>query len=363
MSDWKGIVKKGWHPEKEGTTLRGQVSGLLGRGGDQPSSSAHRDATPITSLKDPASFAPPPRRGVAPPPPVPGKPAPPARPGSNGGYSTYQAEQDEGVQEQPAAPPKPYRVDTTGLSTAHLPPPPSRRGDGHTPPPASSSARPPPPLPPSRGGGGAPSPSLPPRLPPRSGTSSPVHSAQSPVHAQLPSATTGNLNQGAVSRLSQAGISVPGFGIGGGSKSPAPPPPPRTGSPSSFSSKASGHMTDLSARFSKLGGGGSSSSPPPPTTTVAAPPPAMAGGSASQGTTWAEKQAALRTASNFHKNPSSVSFSEARTAAGTANNFRQRHGDQVASGMRTANNLGQKFGVVEKAPPPPAARRWRCSTQ
>lgn len=25
MTDWKGIVKHGWHPEKEGTSLKGQV--------------------------------------------------------------------------------------------------------------------------------------------------------------------------------------------------------------------------------------------------------------------------------------------------------------------------------------------------
>lgn len=25
MSDWKGIVKKGWHPEKPGTTFKSQM--------------------------------------------------------------------------------------------------------------------------------------------------------------------------------------------------------------------------------------------------------------------------------------------------------------------------------------------------
>ncbi|KAK8114815.1 hypothetical protein PG999_006884, partial [Apiospora kogelbergensis] len=318
--------EKGWHPEKEGTSLKGQVNGLLGRGGDQSASkSASHDATPITSLRDPASFAPPPKRGVAPPPPMPhssatGKPpapAPPGRPAANGNHYADQAQQDEGVDE-PTPPPKPYRLDTTGLSTSHLPPPPGRRvgADGQTPPPISPSVRAPPPAPPAR------------------------------VHSQLPSATTGNLNQGAVSRLGQAGISVPGFGIGGSSSKPAPPP--RTSSPgassSSFSSKASSHMTDLSTRFSSRFGGGSSSSTAAPaatTTTAVAPPPATTTAE-SKGTTWAEKQAALRTASNFHKNPSSVSLADARAAAGTANNFRERHGEQVASGMRTANNFREK---------------------
>jgi hypothetical protein len=95
-------------------------------------------------------------------------------------------------------------------------------------------------------------------------------------------------------------------------------------------------MNELQNRFSKLGksslGGGGGTAAPPPT----------------EGTTMEQKQAALRTASNFHKDPSSVSMSDARGAASTFNNFRQRHGDQVASGVRSANNLNQKYGVADK---------------
>jgi len=76
---------------------------------------------------------------------------------------------------------------------------------------------------------------------------------------------------------------------------------------------------------------------------TASPPPATG-----TGTTWAQKQAALKTASSFKKDPSSISLSEARDAASTANNFRERHGEQVASGLKTANGLNQKYGFMDK---------------
>lgn len=304
MSDWKGILKSGWHPEKEGTTLKGQVNGLLGRGDNSPSSSSSTHvAQPVSSLRDPASFGPPPRRtgtplSAPPPPPAAASPSTSLYNNNNNNPPTPNARAAP-----PLPAPKPFSINTSGLDTSHLPPPPVRGATGRAPPP---------PPPPYTAGKPAP-PALPPRLPPRSGASSPVR-VQSP--AQTPPATAeppqqGFLNQGAMSRLGKAGISVPGFGIGG-NKSPAPPP-------------------------------------------TADPP--------SQGTTWAEKQAALRTASNFHKNPSSVSFSDAKAAASTANNFRQRHGDQVAAaatsandfrqrhseqigkGAQAASSLGQRFGV------------------
>lgn len=150
--------------------------------------------------------------------------------------------------------------------------------------------------------------------------------------AQPPSASSGYLNQSAISRLGSAGVSVPGFGIGK-TASPEPAASPAAPAPSGS------HMNELQNRFSKLGkssfGGGGSGS-----TTASAPP--------AEGTTMEQKQAALRTASNFHKDPSSVSMADARGAASTFNNFRQRHGDQVASGVRSANNLNQKYGVADK---------------
>lgn len=186
------------------------------------------------------------------------------------------------------------------------------------------------------GGGRAAPPSLPPRLPPRTNSGSTV--ASSPAASPAP---TGNglLNQGAVNRLGAAGISVPGFGIGRSSPaadaSPSPTQPPRPSIASPPPAPAASHMSELQNRFSKLGTSSSAN--------AAAPPPP------SEGTTWAQKQAALKTASSFQKDPSSVSLSDARAAASTANNFRQRHGEQVAAGAKTANNLNQKYGLLDKA--------------
>ncbi|KAI1074447.1 hypothetical protein F5B20DRAFT_434852 [Whalleya microplaca] len=358
MSDWKGIVKSGWHPEKEGTSLRGQVvsriypsihpsihiytpfqvfktrddcsyirrlispttgnqKGLIHRGdkssSSPTSSSSNRSPPPISSLRDPSSFAPPPkhvgyRHGS------PGGTAAQHQPESPDRQQTY------GSTQEPAPEPRPYRVDTTGLSTSHLPPPPARRDDANgAPPPPYTAAKPP---------------SLPPRLPPRSNNASPVH-APSPTSA---TANAGYLNQGAISRLGAAGISVPGLGIGKSSASSASPPPPA--STNTTNNTSSNSLTDRFSRLSIPSSSSSSSSSSQRGTSTPAP---------EKGTTWAEKQAALRTASSFHRDPSSVSFADARAAAGTANNFRQRHGEQVAAGARAAHRVDQRFGVSERA--------------
>ncbi|KUI54375.1 hypothetical protein VP1G_01734 [Cytospora mali] len=288
MPDFKEIAKKHWHPDKNETSLRGQVGAVLGRKSGNDRDVTNYSATPLNQLRDPSTFAPPPKR-------------------LNSG--------EQGLLEDapPPAPPRPYRVDTTGLSTAHLPPPPGRLdgADGRPPPPysatVSSSNRPAPP-------------SLPPRLPPRTNSASPG-AAASLSSPEVPSRHAGYLNQGAVDRLSGAGVSVPGLGS----------------------------MNDLRSRFSKFKGGfGSGSSTPEPEPAPAqtrAPAQAQA---PSQGTTWAQKQAALKTMSDFKKDPKSVSLSDARSAASTANNFRERHGEQVASGVRTANSMDQKYGVSGK---------------
>ncbi|KAG8161692.1 hypothetical protein KVR01_008679 [Diaporthe batatas] len=331
MPDFKEIAKHGWHPDK------GAVFGRK----SNTQSNADRDVTPISHLRDPASFAPPPKRtgaGVLPPP---GVGATSARPASSSPAQQYgYADQQQAVDEPPA-PPRPYRVDTSGLSTAHLPPPPGRRdgADGRDPtaspppPPYSATARPPPP-------------SLPPRLPPRNSNASPGPSpaASSGLPAPAPpSRQPGFLNQGAVDRLGASGVSVPGFGIGGGNRQVLPPPPPSRSGASSPApppvSGGSGAVNELQSRFSKFGGFGKSSTPSPPPAQAAAP---------SQGTTWAQKQAALKTMSDFKKDPSSVSFADAKSAASTANNFRERHGEQVAAGAQKANSLNQKYGLADK---------------
>lgn len=280
-------------------------------------------ARPLSSLQNPASFAPPPKRVPGQPLPPPSRPnatSPGAPPPPYDDSNRYVQQQQEPEEEAP--PPQPYRVNTTGLSTSHLPPPPGRKdgADGRTPSPgqAAGAARPPP--------------SLPPRLPPR------TPSASSTVAAPPASSSGGYLNQNAMNRLGAAGVSVPALGIG----KPAPPEPPTRSNASSpappsragaFSPPA-GQMGELQNRFAKLGksSSGQSSSPPPP----------------AEGTTMEQKQAALRTASNFHKDPSSVSLADARSAASTFNNFRQRHGEQVAAGVKSANNLNQKYGIADK---------------
>ncbi|TEA15545.1 hypothetical protein C8034_v011343 [Colletotrichum sidae] len=322
-SNFGNFMKNGWHPEKPGTTFKGQVNGLLGRK-DKDDRSDHV-ARPLSSLQDPSTFAPPPKR-------VPGQPLPPPPPSRSNAsspgvppppyddsnrYAQQQTEED-------APPPQPYRSDTTGLSTSHLPPPPGRKdgADGRTPTPTQSAVRPPP--------------SLPPRLPPRTPSSaSTVASPTSPAPPPTASSGGGYLNQNAMNRLGAAGISVPAFGIGktapeppNRSNSNSPAPPARPGPLSSPPSQ----MNELQNRFAKLGKSSGQAATPPPT----------------EGTTMEQKQAALRTASNFHRDPKSVSMADARSAASTFNNFRQRHGEQVAAGVKSANNLNQKYGIADK---------------
>ncbi|KAF4458971.1 gmp synthase [Fusarium albosuccineum] len=316
-SKYKDFMKNGWHPEKPGTTIKGQVNGLLHRNKSSDDRSDHV-AVPISQLKDPSTFAPPPKRtgtGLQPPPPPsstprkvitsPSKYQDPRATADEAAYAQQQAgvlqqTQPQQEEEEEPKPRGPYRANTTGLATNHLPKPPGRRdgADGRPPqPPSYQSAM-------AAVGGRTAPPSLPPRLPPRTNSGS---STSSPAPASP--APTGNtlLNQGAVNRLGAAGVSVPGFGIGRSSPaaaaSPSPPPPrPGVASPPATPS----HMNELQNRFSKLGTSSNSGPANPP----------------SEGTTWAQKQAALKTASSFQKDPSSVSISDARAAAGTANNFR-----------------------------------------
>jgi hypothetical protein len=191
----------------------------------------------------------------------------------------YQGQQAQHVEDEPPTKPRPYRVDTSGLSTSHLPPPPMRRdADGRTPQPSPSSGYSPSPTKTAAVAAAAKPkmpPSLPPRLPPRSGNSTP-----SPTLPSKQGASYTQLNQGAVDRLNAAGISVPGLGIGGGWTPPPPPPPSgaRSSAPSIGSSTQApgyGQLDELQSRFARIGA--SSSSPT---------------GSVSHGTTtWAQKPA------------------------------------------------------------------------
>ncbi|KAK4156029.1 hypothetical protein C8A00DRAFT_31079 [Chaetomidium leptoderma] len=175
----------------------------------------------------------------------------------------------------------------------------------------------------------------------------------------------GYLNQSALTRLGEAGISVPGLGItptAKGSAAPPPPPPPRSPSGNTTTITPS-HMSELQSRFSQF-----------KTPSFSSSSSSGEGGTSGGGTTFAQKQAALRTAAALRENPRSVSLSDMRAAAGTAENFRQRHGGEVAGGLRAASELQGRFGGVggsggdigaavmvaakkKKPPPPPPPKK------
>ena len=231
---------------------------------------------------------------------------------------------------KPAPPPVPYRANTTGINTRNLPKPPTRslthQQELQVPTPASAK----------------PKPSLPPRLPARQNSHPNLHTPDPPPpYAAATQQDIGTQNDeynvGALSRLGKAGVSVPGFGIG------SKPQDSNTDSPSTnpWASETSGStitnttssaqnasLGGLQSRFAKL----STTSPPP----------------ADQGTTMQQKQDTLRIASAFHKDPSSISLSDAKATAETANNFRERHGEQVATGGRWAGAMNKKYDIAGK---------------
>ncbi|KAI9814202.1 MAG: hypothetical protein M1827_003368 [Pycnora praestabilis] len=350
------IAKEGWKPEgKAGPGSKeswrgdfkgiGQVAGWVGKGKSPAEAASEHQARPLSSLKDPSAFAPPPKHiNYHGPAAVPNA-LTPDRAGLGAPLSQAEIQEAREVEEaaeartaaeeeaeHALAPRVPYRADTTGLSTSHLPKPPLKSVDyeqdnsnHHAPAPSK-----------------APKPSLPPRLPPRQ-SSNPGRYAPLPpptytaASQEPPVQQKDYLNKGSLDRLSKAGVSVPGFEIGKpASNNPwrdEPTSPARTESTTTTlpSSNSRGpQLSDLQNRFSRM----STSSPQPE-----AP---------SRGTSFAQKQAALKTASSFRNDPSTVSLSDARTAASTANNFRERHGDQVATGWKAASGANQKYGIANK---------------
>lgn len=304
---------------------------MLGGGGGGGKES-HLDAArshqsaPLSSLTDPNSFAPPPKRLDYSANPAASRPAPSTTTESSGSAKQRLLEKQEAQrraeEEVNRPPPGPYRPDTTGLSTAHLPKPPAFR-------PGAAS--------PTTGAAAKPKPSLPPRLPPRQNSNPDAYAPEPPPtygEATQAAPSGGMLNQGALNRLGQAGVSVPGFGVG---RTASPPVPPRQNSIPQIPARqeptapAGGHgaqLGELQSRFSKMSTGNTAAEPP------------------TAGTSWADKQAALRTAGSLRDDPSKVSGADMRNAASTANNFQQRHGAQVASGFKAANGLNQKYGIA-----------------
>ncbi|KAL8715615.1 MAG: hypothetical protein Q9220_000952 [cf. Caloplaca sp. 1 TL-2023] len=341
MDKVKGVAKGGWHPKgKDGgreswrSDNKGinQVAGWVGKGKSPVDKANEHVSRPLTTLKDPVSFGPPPKNvnyhdGAA----VPNAVTPDRR-GLGAPLSTEEirakeeaerreAREVEEAAMKPAPPPIPYRVNTSGLSTSNLPKPPVRRFDQGNQSPAS-------PVQPIT----KPKPSLPPRLPPRQGsTPLPTSSSPPPPYSAVPDnapSEGSHINAGAASRLASAGVSVPDFGIGRNSQvtrenDMASAAPIKQQSPGTNGAQ----LNELHSRFSKLS-----------TRTQDQESP-------TQGTSLADKQAALRTAQSFHNDPSSISLSDARTTAATANNFRERHGDQVAAGWKSANAFNKKHDV------------------
>jgi len=328
---------------------------------------------PLTTLKDPGSFGPPPKNvnyhgGAALPnditPHTSGLGAPLTQEQiSDANRAVREPSVEEDREEQKhAGPPLPYRADRTGLRTDHLPPPPVHRDMEHSQSTVAATA-------PAK-----PRPGLPPRLPSRHDVSStpvpalpaqaqpppPAYESVATQEPSWPAASTGGLNQTAISRLGNAGVSVPALGIGASESnawrsepgnmqqrttpSPRPQPPPT----------AANQISELQSRFSRMNsnaGPPTSTSPfqpataPTPPAGVPAPTPPMGASPPLQGTTWAENQAALQTASNLHKDPSNVSLGEARSATTTMASFRERHQDTIAAASNKAKALDKKYNV------------------
>ncbi|KAI9675736.1 MAG: hypothetical protein M1817_001103 [Caeruleum heppii] len=318
MSAWKDIAKGGWHPEKGGKGRTGlgdsrgisQIKGWVGKGDSTPQDRRGHQSTPLSSLKDPALFEPPPKQVDR-----------PVRDSAD--YNLEPKDRDsvpkavtasraaEVVDEKVSKPPTPYRPNTTGLSTANLPKPPLRRRDPSADDVATFSSKA--------------KPSLPPRLPPRENSitttvMSPNQAVDNPL--QNAGSTDGFLNRGSINRLGKAGISVAGLNIG---EKSSPSLPQRTDSPA-----ASGTPSQSRAQPGNSG-----------QTSPAHQAPRL-------GTSFAEKKAALRTAQSFRQDPSSVSMADARSAALTANNFRQRHGEQAVQGWKQADKLDKRYGVADR---------------
>ncbi|TKA24476.1 hypothetical protein B0A50_06633 [Salinomyces thailandicus] len=278
MDKLKGISKGGWHPPGDRQisrdTWKSDLKGMAtGKKKDPYEEGRNHQSKPLSTLRDPASFAPPPKHSgyygsassvasPASPAAVQGRPAPPPEPSGGWGSAAPapSRRQQEPVEEEPPKPPEPYRMDTSGLRTDNLPKPPLRRGEGGASSPArtASPSVPPrqtPPLP-SRQPAAAAKP--PPVLPPRM-TENPNEYTPPPPptygEATKPGPEAGIINQAAASRLGQAGVSVPGFGIGGSSGGDQQQPTTPAGH--------AGQLSELQQRFSRLGAGTQSQSPAP----------------------------------------------------------------------------------------------------
>lgn len=281
MSDRaKSLLKGGWHPPGDPTVHRAtwkQDLKNIATGKQNTSAldnARNHQSTPLSSLRDPNSFGAPPKatQYYSDTQASPTSVASAAPQGPQGGLASVvptasRTRQQEQVSvEEPTVPQGPYRTDTTGLRTDNLPKPPVRRVDGAGSPAPSSPGLPPRqagrpvPAPPPRQTTGH-APAMPPRqntgpppvLPPRQNEYPDEHTpAPPPTYGQAvnPNTDAGQINLGAATRLSQAGISIPGFGIGTQSAQPD-------------SAQRGPQLSELQQRFARMNtGAGSQESQP-----------------------------------------------------------------------------------------------------
>ncbi|KAF5866078.1 hypothetical protein ETB97_001156 [Aspergillus alliaceus] len=318
MGGIKGVFKEGWHPKgKEGQkeSWRGdfkginQVAGWMGKGKDRDNDREEHISRPLSSLKDPAAFGPPPKHinyhGAAA---VPNQTTPDRR-GLGAPLSQERIHQQsvrqqqeeaeaEAESEKPAPPPLPYRANRTGVDPSTLPPPPVRRMGSPADPAASGTK-----------------PSIPPRIPPRTNSTPQSHPPTPPPayspHSTAEQSSDGYLNQGATSRLAQAGISVPAFGIGSRGDSP------RSASPAATPSGSIGQapVSELQTRFSQMrtGSAGLSQAPPPP-----------ARGNLSE------------------------SSADAQSTTSAIRDFREKHDDKIQAGKQKLSGFNEKYRISQR---------------
>lgn len=310
---------------------------------------------PLASLKDPASFGPPPKNvnyhgGAALPneitPHRGGLGAPLTQAEISSANRMVQAveveEEEDESQSKSMPPPLPFRADRTGLKTDNLPPPPVHRDlqqfQNHT----ARSPSPP-----------VSQPKLPPRLPARQNTTSPpvaVAEVPPPSYDAVAAkqVTDPYLNQSAVNRLGNAGISVPSLGIGRKGDSN-----PWENEKSQTQTASTNQLSELQSRFARMRGISqdtvATSAPSPSTASVTQPSPQPSMPS------WKQSQSALQTAQNIRTDPHSVTLADAQSAAQTAgqaqrsaNAFREKHADSIANAQAKAKAWDQKYKVTSK---------------
>ena len=217
-----------------------------------------RESAPLSSLRDPNSFGAPPKHvdyyGTSA-----DAPQSPVRHKTDVALGPRRRQEEE-EEKKPQYPQVPYRVDTTGLRTENLPKPPVHRQvrEGVVEASSPSYNRPAPTAPKAK-------PSLPPRLPPRQPSPSkasapgavstglsplyPLSASNPPVpeRSPVPSAP-----QGAIDSLSNAGINVPGFGIGAGRNHNTSRGKPIQSASASAASPISANVTELQSRLAKM---------------------------------------------------------------------------------------------------------------